>query len=132
MNELIQARVTELQSLPWTAIQDAAVKAGFTDKPDKTLSWKDNALAIAQTEYDLGTLGAPEMPTAETVEPEPVSSPTEPTAPLVKGRYRTGFYKAVGIPFCPLCGEKNLSDSQGNPTCPESFSADICPRLKEH
>jgi hypothetical protein len=131
MEELIQARATELQAMPWTGIREAAENVGFMDKPDEDLSWKDNALNIAQREYQLGRLEPPVIEATETHSPEPALVLSEPEQPLVKGRYRTDFYKAAGIPYCPLCGEKELSDSQNNPLCPENFSADICPRKEQ-
>ena len=135
----LQARITELQSMAWGDIRAAAENAGFEGKPDEALSWKENAALIAQREMELSTdTTVIDIPTVSEVESTedldvPVSQSPQiigESFPLkIKGTYNTARYKAWGIPVCPLCGEKELSDSVGNPFCPESFSSDVCPRL---
>ena len=130
----LQARIIELQAMPWGDIRAAAENAGFDGKPDEALSWKDNAVLIAQREQELATDSTVvDEPNPVDVSELPVSqSPTVidvPSPIKIKGNYSTARYKAWGIPVCPLCGEKELSDSVGNPFCPELFSPDICPRL---
>jgi hypothetical protein len=39
--------------------------------------------------------------------------------PKPKGKYNTEFYKAIGIPVCPFCGDKeSLACSEGKTDCP--------------
>lgn len=140
MADVLQNRIAELQSMKWWDIRSAAEDVGFDGKPDEELSWEDNAPAIAQRELDSGLLDTPEPIT----EPEPVTqhvvlpqpSPStvligESLPPNVRGVYNTALYKARGIPTCPVCGEKELTNSQGKPCCPEGFAADQCPRLED-
>lgn len=39
--------------------------------------------------------------------------------PKPKGKYNTEFYKAIGIPVCSFCGDKeSLACSEGKTDCP--------------
>lgn len=136
MADALQQRIAELQAMDWRGIKAAAIAAGFDDKPDDDLSWEDNAPAIAQRELELGRLTvdepelAPEPAPAVVPQPAPVMV-GESLPPKVRGIYNTALYEARGIPVCPLCGEKELTDSNNKPICPERFTSSQCPRLED-
>jgi hypothetical protein len=71
--------------------------------------------------------------TVETPAETPAETPVVDTLPVVKGIYATEYFKAVGIPYCKLCGAQYCSDRMdGSPICPESFPVAVCPRLKQN
>lgn len=125
MTTSVEQRTAELQAMPWQQIKEAAIAAGFEDKPDAELSWRDNAGAIALRELSMQPAVIPVVDEPVPVAPDVVISPT------VKGRYNTACYQARGVPYCSVCGEKYRSGDNGSPLCPEGFSVEYCPRLQE-
>ena len=125
-------RITELQSFHWRTLEKLAHRLDL-EKPDE-LSWAEFAPAIAWAEQERGIYpeSVPEPvcelnPIMDEPESESVQTDTE-IAVLVepsKNKYPTEWYRASGIPYCEVCGEKFLNDSRG-PICPESRSN--CPR----
>jgi hypothetical protein len=51
------------------------------------------------------------------------------TVLVVKGTYATAYYRKNNIPHCHLCGAQ-YCHADGQPICPEGFSANHCPRIK--
>jgi hypothetical protein len=126
-------RITELQSFHWRTLEKLAHSLDL-EKPDE-LSWSEFAPAIAWAEQEREPKPEESKPDpvcelnlgSDEPEPESVQTDTE-IAVLVepsKNKYPTEWYRASGIPYCEVCGEKYLNDSRG-PICPESRSN--CPR----
>lgn len=124
-------RLSELQS-HWRKASSAAKEVGY-EKPDD-LSWDEAAVDIALKEFTLQGKNSFQLPEGanERVVIEPPAEPAKKisaSTPTIKGRYATEYYKTNGIPYCKVCGELFLVDLNGKPTCAESFTSDVCPRL---